>query len=663
MSVTGTDVRRTGWPTMRTLGPVLIIPLAVLLAIGVAFLAARWWPALDTYPEKAVVPLAEWISRLFAWFTEELSFGLFTFSQLMDGLIFVLSIPLTLTEGLLYEGFSDLGIAPLPWWAVIAVLAVIGHYVGGWRKVIFIVACAMVLVLFQIWDLAMETLSLVMVAAPFTVLVGGLIGIAAARHPRLEAVLSPILSLMQAMPQFAYLLPVVVLFGFGNEPGLIAMMIFALAPMVRCMILGLKTVPSDALEAGRMSGCSRWQLLRKVELPEAQKTILVGVNQVVNMTLAMVVIASLIGVTGLGYDLLVALERLQIGTATELGIGVVLIAIILDRIGQSYTEMPYQHARQARFWPARHPHLSAIGGIALFGLLVAVVLPQLAFVPEALTLHAAPWIDAGVRWFTDLMFQSLRSFNFFFTSDVLIPVRDALRALPWIVVVVAVAAVGYGIGGRRLAAIVGLLAALPALVGFWQPTMTSVYMISVAIGISLLAGLPLGLLAAGNERVGRVAMTACDVMQTFPSFVYLIPAIMLFRVGDTAAILAVTIYATIPVVRYTNLGLRRVPANTLEAARMSGCTPLQMLTKVRVPMAMPEILLGINQAVMLGLFMLAIASLIGTSDLGQEINRALSDGDVGRGLTAGMLMATIGIIVDQLIRTWSEGRKRQLGLP
>lgn len=633
----------------------------VSILVGL-FIAARAWPALQAYPETAVIPVAEWISALFAWLVDDLSLGFFTFSELMDGLVDLLRYPLWLTAGLLYRGFPDAGMAPLPWWSIVAIITLLGHYTGGWRKAVFVGACALALVALGIWPQAMETLSLVMVAAPMTVLIGLFIGIAAARHPRLEAALSPVLGLMQATPQFAYLLPVVILFGFGNAPGLIAMVIFALAPMVRCTILGLRTVPPEAVEAGRMAGCTTWQLLRKVQLPEAQKTILVGVNQVVNMTLAMVVIASLIGVTGLGYQLLIALERLQIGTATELGIGVVLIAIILDRLGQAYTEMPYQHARTERFWPARHPHISTALGILALGVLVAALWPRLALTPDALRIYAAPWIDVGVRWFTDQMFAPLRSFNFFATSQILIPLRDGLRGLPWVVVVAVVALIGHMIGGRRLALIVGGLAAIPALVGFWQPAMTSVYMIGVAVFISIAIGIPLGMLSAVSERSGRVAVTICDVMQTFPSFVYLIPAIMLFRVGDMAAILAVTIYATVPVVRYTNLGLRRVPEGTVEAARMSGCTPFQLLRKVRMPMAMPEILLGINQAVMLGLFMLAIASLIGTSDLGQEINRALSAADVGRGLTAGLLMAMIGIIVDQLIRTWSERRKVQLGL-
>ena len=153
----------------------------------------------------------------------------------------------------------------------------------------------------------------------------------------------------------------------------------------------------------------------------------------------------------------------------------------------------------------------------------------------------------------------------------------------------------------------------------------------------------------------------CDTFQTFPSFIYLLPVIMLFQVGDVAAITAIVIYAMIPVVRYTIFGLRGVPPQLIEAAITSGCTPRQILWKVRMPLAFPEIMLGLNQTIMFALFMVIIAAFIGTKDLGQEIFRALTFNDAGKGLVVGLCVAFMGLAADQLITAWAQKRKEQLG--
>ncbi|MEM7119621.1 MAG: ABC transporter permease subunit [Pseudomonadota bacterium] len=160
----------------------------------------------------------------------------------------------------------------------------------------------------------------------------------------------------------------------------------------------------------------------------------------------------------------------------------------------------------------------------------------------------------------------------------------------------------------------------------------------------------------------RFIQLVCDTFQTFPSFIYLIPVIMLFKVGDVAAIAAIVIYASIPIVRYTTFGLRNVPSETIEAAIVSGCTPFQILWKVRMPLAIPEIMLGINQTIMFSLFMVIIAAFIGTTDLGQEIFRALTFADAGKGIVLGLCVAFMGLAVDRLITEWSANRKKQLGI-
>jgi glycine betaine/proline transport system permease protein len=152
------------------------------------------------------------------------------------------------------------------------------------------------------------------------------------------------------------------------------------------------------------------------------------------------------------------------------------------------------------------------------------------------------------------------------------------------------------------------------------------------------------------------------MLQTFPSFIYLIPVIMLLKVGDLSNIAAILGYASVPAIRFTYLGIKRIPQVIIEAATASGSTPLQRLWKVELPIALPEIMLGINQTIMMALAMVAITALIGSRDLGQEIYKALPGADTGRGLLAGLGIAFIGIIADRLFSSWAGRRGQKYGL-
>jgi glycine betaine/proline transport system permease protein len=191
--------------------------------------------------------------------------------------------------------------------------------------------------------------------------------------------------------------------------------------------------------------------------------------------------------------------------------------------------------------------------------------------------------------------------------------------------------------------------------------MITAYMVTVAVLIAAAVGLPLGIGAARHPRSAERVLLVCDTMQTFPSFIYLIPVIMLFGVNDVAAIAAVVVFATVPLIRYTIVGLRSVPSSLLEAADMSGASRWQKLRTVSLPMAVPTIMVGLNQAVMFSLFMVIIAAFIGTQDLGQEMQRALSSTDVGKGLVLGLCVAFMGLMVDHLISCWGSERQRHLG--
>jgi len=203
---------------------------------------------------------------------------------------------------------------------------------------------------------------------------------------------------------------------------------------------------------------------------------------------------------------------------------------------------------------------------------------------------------------------------------------------------------------------------LIALSGWWDRAMITVYMVCISVLLAALMGLPLGIWAARREARAERILLVCDTAQTFPSFIYLIPVVMLFGVNDVAVVAAVVVFAAVPIVRYTTEGLRSVPPEMVEAAKMSGATQGQMLRHVQLPMALPTMMVGVNQSVMFALFMVIIAAFIGTQDLGQEMQRALSSTDVGKGMVLGLAVAFMGLMVDHLVTRWSASRKQALGV-
>jgi glycine betaine/proline transport system permease protein len=229
-------------------------------------------------------------------------------------------------------------------------------------------------------------------------------------------------------------------------------------------------------------------------------------------------------------------------------------------------------------------------------------------------------------------------------------------------VVLLLALAGASLGGWRLALRCLALSLFVVLVGQWQNAMLTVYLCGISVVIACLIGIPLGIASATRPGLWRVVQAVIDTLQTLPSFVYLIPVVMLFRVGDFTAMIAIVLYALAPAVRYSAHGIMSVPERYLEAGTACGCTRHQLLWNVRLPLALPTILLGINQTIMLALSMLVITALVGTRDLGQEVYVALAKADVGRGLVAGLCVACIAIIADRLVAAGAARVRSRLGL-
>ena len=191
--------------------------------------------------------------------------------------------------------------------------------------------------------------------------------------------------------------------------------------------------------------------------------------------------------------------------------------------------------------------------------------------------------------------------------------------------------------------------------------MATVYLCGISAFIACLIGIPIGLMAARSDRFEKIVTPIIDTLQMLPSFCFIIPVVMLFRVGDVTAMIATVAFAVVPAIRYTNHGIRQVPPALIEAAKVSGCTPRQTFCRVQLPLALPEIMLGVNQTILMALAMIIICAMVGTRDLGQEVFIALAKADSGRGIVAGLAIAFIGIVADRLFSAWTAKARARLG--
>ena len=264
-------------------------------------------------------------------------------------------------------------------------------------------------------------------------------------------------------------------------------------------------------------------------------------------------------------------------------------------------------------------------------------------------------IDDAVDWLTreaSWLFDSLSA-----VIDVaLVRIEDSLRWLPWPAVIVALALLSFAIGRWSLLAFTSLALLFVGFMDLWSNTIDTVALMIVAVAVSVLIGLPLGVLAARSRIADNLMRPILDGMQTMPSFVYLLPGILFFGLGKPAGIFATIIYAVPPLIRLTNLGIRQVSPETVEAVRSFGASPLQILAKVQIPMAMPTIMAGVNQTTLMALAMVTIASMVAAGGLGDNVLRALQKNQPGNGAIAGLAIVFLAIIFDRFTQAVSRGR-------
>jgi glycine betaine/proline transport system permease protein len=658
-----TDAAVTSPRSQLALDKSSLIWLAFLILAAGILIIGHSWPWISVYPDGWIIPFKDWIGATTLWFKSN-------FLWLTRAITAVLDVPLKFAMALLAKGFKlgagadAIALPRLSWLGVCGAMAIAGYYYDGLRLALLCGLGFLGLALFKQWDSAMLTLALIVICVPFCVATGLLAGIWGYRSERINKMLiTPALDVMQTMPTFAYLIPMLILFGNGPVSALLATGLFATPPMVRATILGLQKVPQETKDFADMAGCTRQQKLWRVLVPAAKPSLMIGVNQVIMLALNMVIVSSMIGAGGLGYDVLLALRALKVGQAMEAGLAIVILAIVLDRLSQAVARKPQETAEEMEQpWLQRHFHVSLALAIVAITTLLGLVTPALAKLPDAFTITTAPWWKAGVDWITLHFFDVIETARTLILLDVLNPLRAVFEGLPWLAVTAILAVAAWKLGGSALAIIVALLTAFCAAAGLWVPAMQTLYLCGASALVAAAIGIPIGLWCARSNRVQAIVTPIIDTLQTIPSFCFIIPVVMLFRVGDVTAMIATVAFAIVPAIRYTNHGIRQVPHELIEAGIVSGCTKQQLFWRIQLPVALPEIMLGINQTILLSLSMIIICAMIGTRDLGQEVFKALAKADSGKGIVAGLAIAFIGIVADRLITAWVQQIKARRGL-
>lgn len=675
--------------------PGLLLWLAVL-AFTVLCLSLRGsLPWLALYPSDWVVPIAVWVDAISMLVTDAVGPLFRVISWLLDW-------PMRGVQAVLHW---------LPWPVAMGLVALTALRAGGRGLALFTLAALLYMLTAGYWRQSMNTLALVVLAVPLSVLVGFALGTLSFRVPRARHAIEVALDLMQTMPAFAYLIPLLLLFGFGPVVGLIASAIYAIPPMVRNTLLGLERVPAEVAESGVMSGCTQRQRFWLVEVPTAMPQILVGVNQTTMAAFSMVIIASIIGgFDDIGWEVLSSMRKAEFGQSLLSGLVIALMAMVMDRITRGFATKDQDGQREGWLTPNRFWAFMGLGFVV--ALLLRLLDPSggLLFVDTRGLIDARglnEWVLGLVGRHADALEAFKNGVLYFFILPLRIGLVGAVAPVSWGITLTPGVIAGYvallGVAAGLLGARFGWRPALAVIVagvlfyfgfatfpwpafialivvlawrmagrgvalftlcgclfilvtGLWQPFMLSLYLVGLAVLLCLLIGGALGLWAAHSRPVSAFLRPINDTLQTMPQFVFLIPALMFFKVGELTALIAIMLYVIVPPIRYVEHGIRHVRPDCVEAARQLGCTPGQLLWQVKVPLAMPVVMLGLNQTIMAALAMLVIAAMVGTRDLGQQVYIALGKANAGLGLTSGLSIALVAMIADRIIRGWCARR-------
>ena len=576
----------------------------------------------------------------------------FVLNTVLGGISDVLNAVVEFLQELFTTAPAGRPVPEIGWVGVVAILVFVAYVVAGLRSAVLVLVSTLAFGFFGFWADSIDLLIVTAVSVVICAVVGIPLGIAMARSRKLSAVVTPILDGMQTMPAFAYLLPLVLLFGIGSAAVVIVTLIYALPPLVRITAHGIRTVSPTTLEATRSMGATSRQALAKVQLPMARRTIVVGINQCTMAALSMATIAALINGPGLGGPVVRALQSLDIGGAFVSGALIVVLAIMLDRTTTAASERSEIAARSGKTNRSRRRIVISVLAVVTIGCIFLsryqTIYAEFPTSPDfgrptadfvsSLTNDVVGAIDGFTTGFKDLVSYALLN-----------PLQALLADSPWWLTGAAILAIAYLLGGWRPAVVTVVCEAVILGTGLWNDTMQTLAMTLVATLLVVLIAMLFGVWMGRSRRVDTVVRPFLDALQTIPPFVYLVPALALFDPSRFTAIVAAVAYGVPIATKLIADGVKGVSPTSVEAARASGTTAWQMITKVQLPMARAALVLAANQGLLYVLSMVVIGGLVGGGALGYLVVSGFSQAQLfGKGLAAGIAITALGVMLDRI---------------
>ncbi|MFE2468453.1 ABC transporter permease [Streptomyces mirabilis] len=544
---------------------------------------------------------------------------------------------------------------PVPqvgWLGVVGIAGYVSWAVGNWRVALLAVAGFTFFGLQGLWQESMDTLALTLSAVFVALLFAIPLGVWAGLSDRFNRIMTPFLDFMQTMPTFVYLAPLTLFFLIGGASATIATVIYAAPPTIRITAHAIRNVSKTTVEAADSLGATRRQSLLKVLLPMSKRTVVMGVNQTIMAALAMVTIAALINAPGLGANVIQALQSLDVGTAFNAGLAIVVMAIVLDRVTTAASARE-ENARRSKntFVKWRRPLLGAGAVVTAVLIYLSHTYLWAADFPGDGTIgsHIASAADTATNWAQDNLSGLTNTIRDIITNGLLNPFQTLLTDSPWWLVGAVLVALGVVFGGWKAGVTTAVCVGLLVGTGVWSDGMTTLASTLVATVLVMVLGIVFGVWMGRSMLVDRLIRPTLDAAQVMPPFVYLVPFLALFGATRFTAIVAAIVYGAPVTMKIIADGIRAVPETTVEAATSAGCNTWQIITKVQLPMSRSALTLATNQGLIYVLSMVVVGGLVGAGALGYDVVAGFSQGQLyGKGLAAGLAIVLLGVMFDRI---------------
>ncbi|MFE2427032.1 ABC transporter permease [Streptomyces sp. NPDC059373] len=558
----------------------------------------------------------------------------------------------TFVQSLISQPSAGRPVPTIGWLGVVAIAGYVSWAFGNWRVALLAMAGFTFFGLQGLWQESMDTLALTLSAVFVALLIGIPLGVWAGLSDRVNRVLTPFLDFMQTMPTIVYLAPLTLFFLIGPASAVIATAIYAAPPAIRITAHGIRSVPETTVEAADSLGSTRRQTLLKVLLPMSKRTVVMGINQTIMAALAMVTIAALIDAPGLGKTVMNALQSLDVGTAFNAGLAIVIMAIVLDRVTTA-ASVRAEAARRSpsRFAPWRKQLLVAGGVLAAVVVYVSHTYVWAAEFPGEGSAGSsiAKAADSVTTWAQDNLSGVTNAVRDGITNGLLNPFQTLLTDSPWWLVGLVLIALGVVLGGLRAGVTTVVCVGLLVGTGLWSDAMTTLASTAVATLLVMALGIVFGVWMGRSAMADRVIRPGLDAAQVMPPFVYLVPFLALFGATRFTAIVAAIVYAAPVTMKIIADGVRAVPETTVEAATAAGSNTWQIITKVQLPMSRSALTLATNQGLIYVLSMVVVGGLVGAGALGYDVVAGFSQGELyGKGLAAGLAIVLLGVMFDRI---------------